>query len=98
SRRNNLMYFKDLESGTLELTDNDPEAMAALLRGESTLLSKLLPRADEVRSSGKLQEIRRRALANLEEKGLETLFLGLEMATWKPSDEGRPPQAPVILV
>ena len=31
---------------------------------------------------------------NLEERGLDTLFLGLGMATWQPDDDGRPVDAP----
>jgi len=45
-----------------------------------------------------VQEIRRRALANLEEKGLNTLFLALGLATWTTEDEGRAPAAAVLLV
>ncbi len=98
SRRNNLLYFRDLKLGSLDLSDHDTEAMAALLGGETVPLNRLLPRADEVRAAAQVLEIRRRALANWEEKGLETLFLALGMATWAPADEGRPPQSAVLLV
>jgi len=98
SRRNNLLYFRELKLGTLNLAEHDPRIMTALLKGQSVSLWELLPRADEVRVLGKVQEIRRRALANLEEKGLETLFVAVGMASWKPGDEGRPAAAPVILL
>lgn len=52
----------------------------------------------EVESEAKLTEIRRRAISNMEEKGLETLFLALGMATWHATDGGRDPEAPVLLV
>jgi len=98
SRRNNLLYYRHLKSGTLDLTGADPAARHALLAGESVTLARLLPHDDEVRAAGRAQEIRRRALANLEEKGLETLMLAVGMATWTPADEGRPPESPVLLV
>ena len=44
-----------------------------------------------------LQDISRRALENLEEKGLSTLFLTFGMATWPATDGGRPSEAPVLL-
>ena len=44
-----------------------------------------------------LVAIQRKALGNLEEKGIETLHLALGMATWAASDGGRPYEAPVLL-
>jgi hypothetical protein len=102
SRRNNLLYFRALPVGTLEFSGADPEALAALLGrdlAESTVpLSRLLPGEESARVPAALREIHRRAQANLEEKGLQTLFLALGMATWPASDEGRDPEAPVLLV
>src|SRR5262245_54796189 len=98
SRRNNLLYYRDLKTGTLDLTGAEQTARQALLSGDSVSLTRLLPAGDHVRLSGRAQEIRRRALANLEEKGLETLFLAIGMATWTPADEGRAPESPVLLV
>ncbi|MGH9204757.1 MAG: DUF4011 domain-containing protein, partial [Vicinamibacterales bacterium] len=42
--------------------------------------------------------LQRKALGNLEEKGIETLHLAMEMATWPASDGGRPYDAPVLLL
>ena len=98
SRRNNLLYFRDLKTGTLDLTDGDAEAVGRLLAGETVPLARLLPHTDDVKAAARLQQIRRRALSNLEERGLETLFLALGMASWKPADEGRPPESAVLLV
>ena len=98
SRRNNLLYFRELKTGTLDVSNANPEVLTQLLQGASVLLAKLLPDSDEAASSAKMQEIRRRALANLEEKGLDTLFLSVGQATWTPADEGRPPEAPVLMV
>ncbi len=98
SRRNNLLYFRELKTGTLDVSNANPEVLTQLLQGTSVLLTKLLPDSDEAISSAKMQEIRRKALANLEEKGLDTLFLSVGRATWMSADEGRPPEAPVLMV
>lgn len=45
-----------------------------------------------------LVAIQRKALANREEKGIETLFLAMGMATWAATDGGRPYAAPVLLL
>jgi hypothetical protein len=73
SRRNNLIYFRPTQ-GTLELTDCDDEELDRLLHGKKLALSVLVTEEEEVAAAAKLQEIRRKALANREEKGLETLF------------------------
>ncbi len=98
SRRNNLLYFRDLKTGTLDLSTAAPEVLAELLSGEDVSLAKLLGRTDDERQVARLLEIRRRAKANEEEKGLQTLFVALGMATWDAPDEGRPADSPVVLV
>ncbi|MBI2889381.1 MAG: DUF4011 domain-containing protein, partial [Nitrospirae bacterium] len=50
----------------------------------------------KVRSA--LVALQRKALSNLEEKGIETLHLAMGMATWPASDGGRPYDAPVLLL
>jgi len=45
-----------------------------------------------------LVALQRKALINLEEKGIETLRLAMGMATWPASDGGRPYNAPVLLL
>jgi hypothetical protein len=68
------------------------------LCGEAVSLIRLLPRSNEKVPQARAQEIRRSALANLEEKGLETLFVAFGFASWPASDGGRPAKAPVLLV
>jgi len=95
SRRNNLLYYRSLKDGTLDLAEADPATMATLLSGGAAVpLTKLLG-TDE---SALIREIGRRAQANAEEKGLQTLFLALGTATWPEEDGGRAPAAPVLLV
>jgi len=98
SRRNNLLYFRDLKAGTLDLSTADQDRMVELLSGESVGLGKLLGRTDDETLVAKLLEIRRRAKSNEEEKGLQTLFVALGMATWEAGDDGRPAESPVVLV
>ena len=98
SRRNNLLYYRELKTGTLDLSDCDTKVLTELLAGKTVALNRLLPQAEELKAAARVGQIRRRAIANLEEKGLETLFLALGMASWIPSDGGRAPSSAVLLV
>ena len=98
SRRNKLLFFRDLKTGTLDLSQHDPKVLTDLIGGESVSLANLLPNADEVNISARANEIRKTALTNLEERGLETIFVAFGFATWLASDGGRPAEAPVMLV
>lgn len=104
SRRNNLLYFRHLKTGTLDL-GAVAEGLAPLLRASrngddepSVALRRLYDPDTLSAAVAKLQEIRRRALVNYEERGLETLHLVLGFATWRPDDDGSPPNAPVLLM
>ena len=99
SRRNNLLYFRELKIGTLALDvrDRDSEKWESLLTGEAVPLPALLPRAEAKLISAKAREIERRALSNLDERALDTLFLAIGFATWPASDGGSPTDAPVVL-
>lgn len=98
SRRNNLLYYRPLKTGTLDLSSADSASMANLLSGSEPLsITKLIPNGKDETVSNLVREIARRAQANAEEKGLQTLFVALGMATWTASDGGRPAEAPVLL-
>ena len=98
SRRNNLLYFRPLKTGTLELTSASSERLRDLLIGERVSAAKLLPNLEDDLLAKILRDISRRALENSEEKGLSTLFVTLGMATWPALDGGRPAGAPVLLL
>lgn len=68
SRRNNLLYFRPLKTGTLDLSNADQENMAAFLQGEEVSVRKLVPAETDDAISKLAREIARRAMANLEEK------------------------------
>jgi very-short-patch-repair endonuclease len=98
SRRNNLIYFRELKNGTLDLSAADRDVLDELVAGKSVTLSQLLPGADPVKTAAVAREIGRKAQSNLEEKGLQTLFLALGMASWQPDDDGRAPESAVLLI
>jgi hypothetical protein len=102
SRRNNLLYFRDLKVGTLDLTDAPAEAMQELLQSwkseRGVDLNDLVASTNRTQATGSLTEIAGRARSNAEERGLETLFLALGLASWTAADGGRDSAAPVLLV
>jgi hypothetical protein len=98
SRRNNLLFFRDLKTGTVDLSEATGQAMVPFLRGEGVPLSEFVAHDQLAEASAKIREIRRRALSNFEERGLETLFLAMGMASWEPADQGRPTEAAVLLI
>ena len=101
--RNTLLWYRDLPTGTLDLTTAHPGGVAMLLAGRSTRLSDL------VREPAALDDARRRCRAIAaksrelaEERGILTGFLAIGMATWAVRlPDGRPvprtPAAPVLL-
>ncbi len=99
SGRNGLLYYRDLTVGTLDLGIADPAAVAALLVGSRTRLSALYPDPAVLRDAARrCRKIRDKAKENLEERGVETLFLASAMATWtQPAGQVAVPQAPVVL-
>jgi Protein of unknown function (DUF4011) len=95
SRRNNLLFYKEVSSGTLELPIS-LRMMEFLSSGEALPISDLLA-SDQPKVSA-IRAISRKGLENLEEKGLSTLYLALGRCTWTADDGGRDPIAPIVLV
>ena len=98
SRRNNLLYYRSLKWGTLNLSLDDSERWAALLRGDSVSVRSLVGNLPDEELVLKALGIWRRAQANQEEKGLTTMFVALGMASWRAADGGRDSDAPVLLL
>ena len=98
SRRNNLLYFRPLKLGTLALSLTKGGKVSDLLRGDTVAVADLVEDPKQELLYPKLLEIWRRAQENAEEKGLATMFMSIGMATWKASDDGRPPEAPILLL
>ena len=110
SGRNRLRRYRDLKTGTLDLTPGradglDVRTLNRLLADKTVSLSDLFPNdPDGSDDSTAFSDARRRltaihklALTNLEEKGIETLFAVIGLATWGVGS-GTPPNAPVILL
>ena len=95
--RNTLLWYRDLPTGTLDLTTAHPGGVASMMAGRPTKLSDL------VREPAALEDARRRARAIAaksrelaEERGILTCFLAVGMATWAAHlPDGRPaPRSP----
>lgn len=96
--RNTLLWYRDLPSGTLDLTTAHPGGVSMLLAGRRTRLSDLVrePVAfDEARR--RVRAIRSKALELREERGIAAGFVAIGMATWSVPRAARPPAAPVLL-
>ena len=96
--RNTLLWYRDLPSGTLDLTTAHPGGMAMLLAGRPTRLSDLVrePTALE-EARRRVRTIRAKTVELHEERGITTGYIAVGMATWRVSGARRPPQAPVLL-
>jgi hypothetical protein len=83
ARRNNLLFFRDLHGGTLDLTEAPAGATHALLQsGREGAAGVPLNRLEhgvqqQVNAAAGLKESAVRAQMNLQERGLNTLFMGL---------------------
>lgn len=95
SRRNNLLYYRPVQGGTIEIAE-DSVALVSLLGGNSVPAQSLL--SDPLNRPGRVLQIARKSIENLEEKGLQTLYLAVGFASWTAEDGGRDVKAPVFLV
>jgi very-short-patch-repair endonuclease/KaiC/GvpD/RAD55 family RecA-like ATPase len=95
SRRNNLLFYRPIPTSSIDLTSQNP-ALLELLAGKAVTGETLLP--DLNARTGRVLAIARKAQENSEEKGLQTLYLAVGFASWRSSDGGRAPQAPVFLL
>jgi hypothetical protein len=62
SRRNNLLYYRPLKTGTLDLSSAPAERIRDLLFGESVPASKMLPDLGDDAINKSLQDISRRLI------------------------------------
>jgi hypothetical protein len=86
SRRNNLLYYKPIMSGTLELPVTG-KLSAFLISGRTLPISALL--ADDQERISHIRGIARKGLKNLEEKGLSALYLALGKCIWTADEPER---------
>lgn len=99
SGRNGLLHYRDLPVGTLDLGSAEPTARDALLDGGKSRLSLLYPDPEALKASARrCRKIREKAKENLEERGIDTLYLVSGLATWTPPPgTAAIPSAPVLL-
>jgi len=85
--RNNLLFYRDLKAGTLDLTPSDgvpdQEAVDALLEGSAVRLSLLFRDVERLSAAAwRARTIRAKAQEMFEERGLVPLHIGIGLATW----------------
>ena len=95
--RNQLLYYRDLKVGTLDLGDAAPVAVAALLDGRTVALSRLFGLDVLAERTKRARAIRNKSREGLEERGIATCYLAIGMATWTNSRGTATPAAPLLL-
>jgi very-short-patch-repair endonuclease len=99
SRRNRLIYYRDRKRGTLYVSsDLASDSIGKLVAGDTCPLSDFFPDGVTQTENAIAKEIRAVAKSNEEERGLQTLFVGLGFANWDASDDGSPANAPMFLM
>lgn len=99
SGRNNLLYFKDLNRGTLDLASADPASVSGILAGRSVSITRLFGDSETARDDAikRSRRIHNKADEHFEERGLQTLYVACGMATWTNTRGTATPAAPVLL-
>src|SRR3954454_20834431 len=95
--RNNLLRFRELKLGTVDVSSVPPAILISLLQGKPVRSSHLASeelRQDVVR---RLRAVYKKAKENFEERGIDTLHLGAGLATWQTKGVAWEPNAPVFL-
>ncbi len=97
--RNTLLYFRDLKVGTLDLSLlADSDAGADVIAGKAVRLSQIFREPETLKDAARrARALRAKAIENDEERGLQTLRLGVGLATWTSDRSASTPNAPVIL-
>ena len=97
--RNSLIYRPQIRDAALDLTppgDADAEAVRRVLSGQRIALSERFQGEQLADAARRGRAIARRASWQAEETGLQTLYLGLGVVTWRVEDGPRP-AAPLLL-
>jgi very-short-patch-repair endonuclease len=96
--RNTLLFYRDLKLGTLDLAAGDSVVLAALFEGRTVALSQLVSDEEAFgQARRRARTIRNKARELVEERGIETCFLAIGMATWDNPKGTATPAAPVLL-
>lgn len=95
--RNQLLYYRDLKVGTLDLADAQPEAVDLLLDGRAVRISRMFSSETRNDRLKRARAIRNKSREALEERGIVTCFLAIGMATWTNNQGSATPAAPILL-
>lgn len=100
--RNQLLYYRTLKRGTMELNKANRATLNRLLAGESVSLAGLFPNTDAEpdrfhESLRRARVIHAKSREHFEERGINTLFMTAGMARWETSTTSSTPCAPVLL-
>ncbi len=100
--RNNLLYYQDRVTGSLDLSPEagaDEATVGRLVQTGKSRLSELfgIDRDQLAAAAKRSRGAAKKAAENLEERGLSTLRLGWGMATWEGDRSTRTPCAPILL-
>jgi DNA polymerase III delta prime subunit len=96
--RNNLLHYRDLKRGTLDLALANLEMVSHLLIGKTVRISVLFPDPEQREQMlRRVRVIHNKAKENFEERGLETLSIGCGLASWENKRGTWEPCAPVLL-
>lgn len=90
---NRLLFFRPT-AGTVTL---DPTRIGKLFENNSVRLGDLTEPSTFDAARRATQRAMTKARENFEERGIDTLFLGVGMATWKAEDTKATPASPVLL-
>jgi len=88
TKRNRLLFFKQLKKGTLDLASASPAAIGDLLAGRQVSIRKLFPNPDETQEieiRDRIRTIQAKKRENEEERSIETLHLAVGEVTWDDS-------------
>ncbi len=99
---NTLLHYKDRLRATLDLGDKQTclwDQVQLLLLGKPVRLSNLFANQSALEDAARrCRVIAAKARENFEERGLDTLYLVFQMASWKDTrDAPFPPVAPIFL-
>ncbi|TSD95366.1 DUF4011 domain-containing protein [Skermania sp. ID1734] len=97
SWRNQLLYYRDLRYGTLDLADADFVMVEQLLGGKSVRLSRMFRRSLFADRLKRARTIRNKAREASEERGIAIGYLAVGMATWTNPQGAAVPAAPILL-
>jgi hypothetical protein len=96
--RNNLVFYRDQRSGTLDLSTIPAPAISALVSGRPIQVAAQFG-APEIRNDvlRRLRRISGKAREYFEEQGIPTLYLAFGLASWATDRTPVRPSSPVLL-